>query len=61
MAIMPDSLNPRPNPPQPLASCWARVPFERDQGRVLLACQKHDTVMPPDTVAKVNEVSRDKH
>jgi anti-sigma factor RsiW len=29
------------------------VPFERDQGRVLVACQKHYAVMPPDTVAEI--------
>lgn len=29
------------------------VPFERDAGRVLVACQKHYAVMPPDTLAEV--------
>lgn len=29
------------------------VPFERDQGRVLVACQKHYAAMPPDTVAEI--------
>jgi predicted dinucleotide-utilizing enzyme len=29
------------------------VPFEREAGRVLVACQKHYAAMPPDTVAEV--------
>lgn len=29
------------------------VPFDREQGAVLIACQKHFAVFPPDTVAEV--------
>lgn len=29
------------------------APFDRERGELLLACQKHYAVMPPDTVAEV--------